>query len=143
MGSWVPATGQLNPLTVMSEASSRAGWRSTVMPSRRSADGLTDDQLVARAVEPSTFSLLGLVRHMAEMERAYGGWALGPRDVLEWVWGSYLNDAEDDFDCDLTMVGESLRSPGGTERRGHGLTAPNGGSTPAITSSSMSSASTI
>lgn len=34
--------------------------------------GLTDNQLVERAVEPSPLSLLGLVRHMAEMERAYG-----------------------------------------------------------------------
>lgn len=71
--------------------------------------GLTDDQLVERSVEPSTLSLLGLVRHMAEMERAYGVWALGPKAELEWVWGSYENDAEDDMDCDVTMVAESRR----------------------------------
>lgn len=72
-------------------------------------DGLTDDQLVERAAEPSTLSLLGLVRHMAEMERAYGVWALGPKADLEWVWGSYENGAEDDIDCDATMVAESMR----------------------------------
>ena len=33
---------------------------------------LTDDQLVARSAPPSALSLLGVVRHMAEMERAYG-----------------------------------------------------------------------
>ncbi|MDR2987606.1 MAG: DinB family protein [Nocardiopsaceae bacterium] len=33
--------------------------------------GLTGDQLVQRTAEPSTLSLLGLVRHMAEVER---GW---------------------------------------------------------------------
>jgi uncharacterized damage-inducible protein DinB len=33
--------------------------------------GLTPEQLTARAVEPSSLSLLGLVRHMAEVER---GW---------------------------------------------------------------------
>jgi len=33
--------------------------------------GLTADELARRAVEPSTMSLLGLVRHMAEVER---GW---------------------------------------------------------------------
>jgi uncharacterized damage-inducible protein DinB len=33
--------------------------------------GLDPDQLARRAVEPSTMSLLGLVRHMAEVER---GW---------------------------------------------------------------------
>jgi Protein of unknown function (DUF664) len=32
-------------------------------------DGLTDDQLRERAVPPSNLSLLGLVRHMAEVER--------------------------------------------------------------------------
>ena len=32
-------------------------------------DGLTDDQLRERAVPPSSLSLLGLVRHMAEVER--------------------------------------------------------------------------
>jgi hypothetical protein len=33
--------------------------------------GLTGEQLVRRAVEPSSLSLLGLVRHMAEVERAW------------------------------------------------------------------------
>jgi Protein of unknown function (DUF664) len=32
-------------------------------------DGLTDDQLWERAVPPSSLSLLGMVRHMAEVER--------------------------------------------------------------------------
>ena len=32
-------------------------------------EGLTDDQLRERAVPPSSLSLLGLVRHMAEVER--------------------------------------------------------------------------
>jgi hypothetical protein len=32
-------------------------------------DGLTDDQLRERAVPPSNLSLLGIVRHMAEVER--------------------------------------------------------------------------
>ena len=34
-------------------------------------EGLTDDQLRERAVPPSSLSLLGLVRHMADVER---GW---------------------------------------------------------------------
>jgi hypothetical protein len=33
--------------------------------------GLTDDQLRERSVPPSTLTLLGLVRHMAEVERAW------------------------------------------------------------------------
>src|SRR5579863_7778690 len=35
-------------------------------------EGLTGDQLVARSCEPSPMSLIGLVRHMTEMERVYG-----------------------------------------------------------------------
>jgi uncharacterized damage-inducible protein DinB len=34
-------------------------------------DGLDAGQLARRAVEPSTMSLLGLVRHLAEVERAW------------------------------------------------------------------------
>src|ERR1700729_1231015 len=52
-------------------------------------DGLTDDQLREQAIPPSSLSLLGLVRHMAEVERNWfrpllagdemgGLWASGP-----------------------------------------------------------------
>ena len=34
-------------------------------------EGLTDDQLRAQAVPPSSLSLLGLVRHMGEVERSW------------------------------------------------------------------------
>lgn len=34
-------------------------------------EGLTDDQLRQQSMPPSTLSLLGLVRHMAEVERAW------------------------------------------------------------------------
>jgi len=34
-------------------------------------DGLDPEQLARRAVEPSTMSLLGLIRHMAEVERSW------------------------------------------------------------------------
>jgi hypothetical protein len=35
-------------------------------------DGLTGQQLISRSCEPSPMSLIGLVRHMTEMERVYG-----------------------------------------------------------------------
>ena len=35
-------------------------------------DGLTGPQLITRSCEPSPMSLIGLVRHMTEMERVYG-----------------------------------------------------------------------
>lgn len=44
-------------------------WQRTTLA--RKCDGLTPGQLRRRAAEPSTLSLLGLVRHMADVER---GW---------------------------------------------------------------------
>ena len=35
-------------------------------------EGLTGEQLIKRSCEPSAMSLIGLVRHMTEMERVYG-----------------------------------------------------------------------
>jgi uncharacterized damage-inducible protein DinB len=35
-------------------------------------EGLSGEQLVTRSCQPSPMSLLGLVRHMTEMERVYG-----------------------------------------------------------------------
>ncbi|MFI6833967.1 DUF664 domain-containing protein [Kribbella sp. NPDC050241] len=76
---------------------------------RAKCDGLSAEQLVTRAVAPSALSLLGIVRHMAEMERAYGVWALGPKTELEWVWGQYTDDGPEwDFDVDASMVDASM-----------------------------------
>jgi hypothetical protein len=67
------------------------------------------DQLVTRSAEPSVLTLLGLMRHMTEMERVYGAWALGPKAELSFVWGDYVDGgAEWDFDVDASMVDESL-----------------------------------
>jgi uncharacterized damage-inducible protein DinB len=59
-------------------------------------EGLTDDQLRERAVPPSSMSLLGLVRHMAEVER---NWC---RRVLqgEQAGGIYYTDDDPDGDFD-------------------------------------------
>jgi hypothetical protein len=73
--------------------------------------GLDADQLVTRAAPPSRLSLLGLVRHMVEMERVYGVWANGCRSELLWVWGEYVEDGpEHDFDCDASQVERSMRA---------------------------------
>jgi hypothetical protein len=70
---------------------------------------LTDDQLAARSSPPSDLSLLGLVRHMTEMERVYGVWANGPKEPLTWVWGEYADGGpEPDFRVDPTMAAESF-----------------------------------
>jgi uncharacterized damage-inducible protein DinB len=53
-------------------------------------EGLTAEELARRSIPPSTMSLLGLLRHLAEVERNWRGWILpgdpppklyGPRDA--------------------------------------------------------------
>jgi Protein of unknown function (DUF664) len=71
--------------------------------------GLDASQLVERSSPPSPLSLLGLVRHLTEMERAYGAWALGPKTDLRWVWGEYTDGGPEwDIDADESMVDESM-----------------------------------
>lgn len=48
-------------------------------------EGLSDEELRRRSMPPSTLSLLGLVRHMAEVERAWFRRTLAGEDV-GWVW---------------------------------------------------------
>lgn len=59
-------------------------------------EGLDAEQLARRAVEPSTMSLLGLLRHMAEVER---GW-FRRRFAGEDVPKRYQTQAEPDGDFD-------------------------------------------
>jgi uncharacterized damage-inducible protein DinB len=48
-------------------------------------DGLSDEQLRRQSMPPSTLSLLGLVRHMAEVERAWFRRVINGEDVpLVW-----------------------------------------------------------
>ncbi|WP_173082115.1 DinB family protein [Phytohabitans rumicis] len=54
-------------------------------------DGLSDEQLRRRSMPPSTLSLLGLVRHMAEVERTWFRRVIDGEDV-PLVWS-----AEGDF----------------------------------------------
>ncbi len=71
--------------------------------------GLDADQLVTRSTPPSPLSLLGLVRHLTEMERVYAAWALGPKVDLRWVWGEYSDGGPEwDIDADASMVDESM-----------------------------------
>ncbi|HSS90224.1 MAG TPA: DinB family protein [Streptosporangiaceae bacterium] len=59
-------------------------------------EGLTDDQLRARAVPPSSLSLLGLVRHMGEVERSWFRRVLGG----EHAPPRYYSDENPDGDFD-------------------------------------------
>jgi uncharacterized damage-inducible protein DinB len=58
--------------------------------------GLTGDQLKARAVPPSTMSLLGLVRHMADVERSWFRRRVAGEDIAALYWRDDSPDA--DFD---------------------------------------------
>lgn len=58
-------------------------------------EGLSDDQLRQRSVPPSALSLLGLVRHMAEVERGwFAGFAGADTTSL------YCSDDDEDGDFD-------------------------------------------
>lgn len=73
--------------------------------------GLDDSQLATRSASPSPLSLLGLVRHLTEMERVYAVWSLGPKAKLKFVWGQYTDDGpEYDIDADESMVEKSQRA---------------------------------
>ncbi|WP_370092811.1 DinB family protein [Streptacidiphilus sp. MAP12-20] len=49
-------------------------------------DGLTDEELRQQSMPPSTLSLLGLVRHMAEVERAWFRRTINQETDLPLVW---------------------------------------------------------
>ena len=56
-------------------------------------DGLDAEQLARRSVPPSTMSLLGLVRHLAEVERDWRSWILAG-SALPKVFGASGADFE-------------------------------------------------
>jgi uncharacterized damage-inducible protein DinB len=104
------AAQQARPAQQAGEQEMLAGWldhhRAILL---WKCDGLTDDQLRQRAVAPSTLSLLGLVRHMAEVER---GWFqqvfLGPG-----VPDLYDRSADEDADfndVDTADVAEAFKA---------------------------------
>jgi uncharacterized damage-inducible protein DinB len=61
-------------------------------------EGLTDEQLRTAAVAPSTLSLMGLVRHMAEVERSWYRRVLAAEDAGP----IYYSDEDPDGEFRLT-----------------------------------------
>ena len=51
-------------------------------------EGLDPEQLARRSVPPSTLSLLGLVRHLAQVERDWRNWIL-PEDPAPRLYGTH------------------------------------------------------
>ena len=69
-------------------------------------EGLSEGQLRERAVPPSSLSLLGLVRHMAEGERQWFAMVLGGEQV---PYHYYTDDnPEAEFDVDDADVAEAF-----------------------------------
>jgi hypothetical protein len=65
-------------------------------------EGLTDEQLRLRSLPPSTLSLLGLVRHMAEVENNWFRWWLaGDGPTVRW-------EGDEDFAVDGADVDEAF-----------------------------------
>jgi uncharacterized damage-inducible protein DinB len=73
----------------------------------RKCGGLAPDQLRIRSAEPSTLSLLGLVRHMADVERGWFRRTLAGEEVPERY--SSDDDRDGDFDnVDTADVDEAF-----------------------------------
>jgi uncharacterized damage-inducible protein DinB len=71
---------------------------------RIKCEGLDPEQLARRAVEPSTISLLGLLRHMAEVERTW----FRRRFSGENVPKRYQSEAEPDGDFDGAVAEQTV-----------------------------------
>ncbi|MGA9775610.1 MAG: DinB family protein [Candidatus Dormiibacterota bacterium] len=88
----------------------------------RKCSGLSDEQLRTRSVPPSNLSLLGLVRHMADVERGWIGITLGGLE-LDYLFGSEAEPDVDFEDAATAYGGESLRLWEGECRRADGILA--------------------
>jgi uncharacterized damage-inducible protein DinB len=77
-------------------------------------EGLSADQLARRSVPPSTLSLLGLVRHLAKVERGWFQEVLAGRDNLPPLYHDPAEPSRDvDFDdavADPAVVEEAWES---------------------------------
>jgi len=98
--TWIaPQVQRVEPDRPASERAALQSWldyhRATLL---FKCQDLTGEQLVQRTAEPSSLSLLGLVRHMADVERAWFRRRFGRQPDLP---GLYWSDAEPDGDFDL------------------------------------------
>ena len=99
------------------EGSSRSGERTTLLDYLRyqrqtlevKCDGLDAEQLARRSVEPSTMSLLGLVRHLAHVERVWFRIRFAGQDVPRLY--QTAEDPDGDFNgaaADPAVVAEAF-----------------------------------
>lgn len=64
----------------------------------RKAEGLTDDEARRRPCPPSDLSILGLVRHMADVERIWAKWLFRGDDNVPLFYGAAHPDDDPDGD---------------------------------------------
>ena len=96
------------------------GSITTGTPWRLKCDGLAGDQLRERAVPPSNLSLLGLVRHMAEVERQLvhdACWAASRSAITTTPTTTRTREFDDVAGAD---VAEAFETTGGPSARTRG-----------------------
>jgi uncharacterized damage-inducible protein DinB len=71
---------------------------------RMKTDGLTPEQLATRSVPPSTMSLLGLVRHLAKVERDWFRLRAAREDAPRLYW----SEADPDQAFDAAVADDSV-----------------------------------
>jgi uncharacterized damage-inducible protein DinB len=96
MTEQTPPSDRSEPPFVADERTTLDGWldyhRATLL---WKCDGLTDDQLKTASAPPSKMTLLGLVRHMAEVERGWFAEFFGLDET--WIFCTE-DDADGDWD---------------------------------------------
>ncbi|MGI9665677.1 MAG: DUF664 domain-containing protein, partial [Acidimicrobiia bacterium] len=76
---------------------------------QRKLRDLTPEQLAAFSVEPVQLSVLGLVRHMTQMEEGYVGWGLlGGTNPMRYGEEDYAGGTVDSLDDDLEIYFEAV-----------------------------------
>ncbi|MEU4212446.1 DinB family protein [Streptomyces sp. NPDC026206] len=81
-------------------------------------DGLSDEELRRQSMPPSTLSLLGLVRHMAEVERAWFRRVINGEDIpLVWSDEGDYQVAYDAASADRSQAFEAWQTEIGHSRR--------------------------
>ncbi|MFE0705115.1 DinB family protein [Streptomyces sp. NPDC058872] len=94
-------TPRIDPSTTSGEREALEQWldfhRATLA---RKCEGLDDAQLRTPSAPPSDLTLLGLVRHMAEVERGWFRHTLAGEDVT-WIYAT-----EEDYDRDIHVTEE-------------------------------------
>lgn len=80
-------------------------------------EDLDPEQLARRSVPPSTLSLLGLVRHLAEVERDWRGWITpdGPPDALYGPGDAAFEGAAADRDLVAAAFADLAREQAATD----------------------------